>query len=223
MTLSDSPERRGLDMRMAAALFITLSVSIPLAASAEPAPSTMTAPILGQIVSFSLPAGFTLQKEQSNSTQYFRGAFLKGETVDTWSQTITVTGAKNVDVDPTKSAQFIAANIASDIQKHCPETFSVKPMGPTTIDGQDAFVAIASCGKVKSGASEHSETALMITIKSAQAIYTIQWAERTPSNAENLTIDEAKWKGRLEKLIPIRVCPIVPGEKAPYPSCVNKK
>jgi hypothetical protein len=210
-------------MRMAAALFIALLVSIPSAASAEPAPTTMIAPILGQIVGFSLPAGFTLQKEDSNGAQYFRGAFLKGETADTWSQMITITGAKNANIDPTKSAQFIAANIAGDIRKHCPETFSVKPMGPTKIDGQDAFVAIASCGKVKTGAAEHSETALMITIKSAQAIYTIQWAERTPSNAENLTIDEDKWKGRLEKLIPIRVCPIVPGEKAPYPSCVNKK
>src|SRR6185312_13467211 len=210
-------------MRTAAALFITLCVLIPSTASAEPAPTTMTAPILGQIVSFSLPAGFTLQKEDSNGTQYFRGAFLKGETADTWSQMITITGAKNADIDPTKSAQFIAANIAGDIRKHCPDTFSVKPMGPTKIDGQDAFVAVASCGKVQTGASEHSETALMITIKSAQAIYTIQWAERTPSNAENLTIDENKWKGRLEKLVPIHVCPIVPGEKAPYPSCVNSK
>jgi hypothetical protein len=27
---------------------------------------------------------------------------------------------------------------------------------------------------------------------------------------------------RLQKLAPLRVCPIVPGEAPPYPSCVGK-
>jgi hypothetical protein len=35
-------------------------------------------------------------------------------------------------------------------------------------------------------------------------------------------IDEAKWRERLRQLQPIRFCPIVPGEAAPYPSCVGK-
>jgi hypothetical protein len=185
---------------------------------ADAAPSSFIEPILGQLVGFNLPAGFEMGQVQSNADQYFRGAFLKGETEKTWTQMITITGAK--DADPKKSAQFVAAHISSSIQRQCPDTFSVKPMGPTKIDGQDAFVAIASCGKV--GADKHSETALMITIRGAKAIYTVQWAERTPSNAENLTIDESKWKGRLEKLIPFRVCPVVAGEKAPYPSCGRK-
>jgi hypothetical protein len=207
--------------RLAITLLAALSGSIGTAAYAEPAPkpasSTVIAPVLGQLVSFTLPAGFTMQKEQSSSLQYFHGGFLKGETADTWTQMVAITAGKNMDPDPKKTAQFIAANIANDIKKHCPDTFSVKPLGPSKIDGQDAFVAITSCGKV--GADKHSETALTVTIKGANAIYSIQWAERAPSNAENLTIDENKWKGRLKQLIPFHVCPIVAGEKAPYPSC----
>jgi hypothetical protein len=211
--------------RLAVALLAALSGSIGSAAYAEPAPkpasSTVIAPILGQIVSFTLPAGFVMQKEQSSSQQYFHGGFLKGETAETWTQMIAITGGKSADTDPKKTAQFIAANIANDIKKHCPDTFSVKPLGPSKIDDRDAFVAITSCGKV--GSDAHSETALTVTIKGAEAIYTVQWAERTPSNAENLTIDEDKWKGRLKQLIPFHVCPIVAGEKAPYPSCGSSK
>ena len=122
-------------MRLAAALLIAISGSVGSAAFAEPAPkpasSTVIAPILGQLVSFTLPAGFVMQKEQSNTMQYFHGGFLKGETADTWTQMIAVTAGKNMDPDPKKTAQFIAANIANDIHKHRPDTFSVKPLGPS--------------------------------------------------------------------------------------------
>ena len=33
---------------------------------------------------------------------------------------------------------------------------------------------------------------------------------------------EAKWQARLRQLQPIRICPIQPGERAPYPSCASK-
>jgi hypothetical protein len=31
------------------------------------------------------------------------------------------------------------------------------------------------------------------------------------------------WRGRLRELMPIRLCAIVPGEAAPYPSCLQQK
>lgn len=204
-------------MRLAVTLVVALTGSISTWAFATGASSAFTEPVFGQIVGFTLPAEFEMQKADSNDDQYFRGAFLKGETTKTWTQMITISGAKDVENDPKKSAQFIAANIAGSIRKQCPDTFSVKPLGPTKIDGQDAFVAITSCGKV--GPDKHSETALTVTIKAPKAIYTIQWAERTPSSAENLVIDAAKWKDRLKQMVPFRVCPVVAGEKPPYPSC----
>jgi hypothetical protein len=191
--------------------------------AAAPAAFTAISPIFSQLVMFSLPASFTTVFEQPSNAQYIREAVLKGETVDKWSQMITVTGAKGLAVNPQVSAQSVAANIASGFKRACPETFAVKPMGGTRISGQDAFVAVASCGKVDTSAETHSETALIVSIKGARDVYTIQWAERTAASAENLTIDEALWKERLAKLAPIHVCPIVPGETAPYPSCVNQR
>lgn len=204
-------------MRFASALLAAFSGLAGSAAIADTPSSTIIAPVLGQLVGFTLPDGFVIQKEDADAARYFRPALLKGENSNNWTQMISITGVKDTDKDPTKNAQFIAANISSSIQKLCPDTFSVKPFGPTTIDGQDAFVAVTSCGKIEP--DKHSETALTVAIKAREAVYTIQWAERAPTNAENLTIDESKWKARLKQMVPFRICPVVAGEKAPYPSC----
>jgi hypothetical protein len=212
-------------MRKLSIVLFLLSSLAASAGHAEPVKQNgfrTISPIFSQLVMFSLPAEFTTVNEQSNDHQYIREAVLKGETVDQWSQMITVTGAKGLATEPQISAQYFAAQIAGGFQKACPNTFSVKPMGEVKISEHDAFVAVASCGKVDTSADKHSETALIVAIKGVADVYTIQWAVRTPSSAENLTIDEAVWKQRLEKLTPIHVCPIIPGEKPPYPSCVNK-
>ena len=212
-------------MRKLSIVLFLLSSLAASAGHAEPVKQngfTTISPIFSELVMFSLPAEFTTVNDQSNDHQYIREAVLKGETVDQWSQMITVTGAKGLATEPQMSAQYFAAQIAGGFQKACPNTFSVKPMGEVKISEHDAFVAVASCGKVDTSADKHSETALIVAIKGVADVYTIQWAVRTPSSAENLTIDEAVWKQRLEKLTPIHVCPIIPGEKPPYPSCVNK-
>ena len=85
----------------------------------------------------------------------------------------------------------------------------------------EAYAAVAGCGKV--GADGHSETALIIAVKGSSDAYTIQWAERTAPASSGGDIDEAKWQGRLHELMPIRLCAIVPGEAAPYPSCLQQK
>jgi hypothetical protein len=58
-------------------------------------------------------------------------------------------------------------------------------------------------------------------VKGAADAYTVQWAERAA--ASDAAIDEAVWRGRLHELMPIRLCAIVPGEAAPYPSCLAQK
>jgi hypothetical protein len=103
----------------------------------------------------------------------------------------------------------------------CPDSFAAQGFGPTKFGDHDAYVAVASCGRVESSADKHSEVALILTVKGSADYYTLQWAERTPASSKPV-IDEAKWKERLRHLQPIRLCPIVPGEAAPYPSCVNK-
>jgi hypothetical protein len=58
-------------------------------------------------------------------------------------------------------------------------------------------------------------------VKGSSDYYTLQWAERA-APVDRPAVDDAKWPERLRLLQPIRLCPIVPGEAAPYPSCVGK-
>ena len=62
---------------------------------------------------------------------------------------------------------------------------------------------------------------LIIAIKGERDYYTIQWAERSGASTTPIQFDEKKWMERLKRLTPVKLCPIVPGETAPYPSCVG--
>ena len=68
----------------------------------------------------------------------------------------------------------------------------------------------------------NSATALIVAVKGSADYYTLQWAERAPTSAK-APIGEARWLARLRLLQPIRVCPIVAGERLPYPSCASPK
>ena len=188
-------------------------------------PISMTAisPIFGELVAFSLPANFRTVHENSNANNYIREAVLAGETVQRWTQMITVTGHKGMAANPAAMPQRFANLIAGGFNKACPETFSGSAFGDTKIDGHDAFVVVVACGKVKAVGDEHSETALIMAIKGLSDYYTLQWAERGRAIASAPKIDAATWKLRADALQPVRRCTIVPGEKAPYPSCIGRK
>jgi hypothetical protein len=193
----------------------------PAQKRAPPTSYTAISPIFGQLVSFSTPIGFVPAFENTKDAFYIREAVPRGETAQQWTQMITVTGARGAATNPNFNAQGLAAAIAGGFKKACPETFAAKGFGATKFGAQDGFVAVAACGKLNSSADGHSETALIIAVKGSTDGYTIQWAERGPQQATVAVIDEAKWQGRLRALTPIRLCPIVPGEAAPYPSCVG--
>ena len=194
----------------------------PAAKTALPPSYTVISPIFGQLVRFSLPSTFVAAHEKVNGPSYIREAVLKGETAKAWTQMITVTGAKGAAGNPQVTPEDFALSIAAGFKRACPDTFAVKPFGAQKFGDQDGFVAVAGCGRVESSADKHGETALIIAVKGSADYYTIQWAERAPSSADKPAIDEAKWQERLSKSKPIRFCPIVPGEAAPYPSCVNR-
>lgn len=195
---------------------------IPLAASAEqPRAFTAISPIFGQLVSFSMPTTFVAASEKTTAANYIREAVLKGETVNRWTQMITVTGAKGLAGNAKVTPETFAGSIAGGFKNACPDTFVAEGFGATSFGGQDAYVAVASCGRVDSSPDKHSETALMVAIKGSADYYTVQWAERAGSSGKT-AIDAARWQARLRQLQPIRLCPIVPGETAPYPSCLGK-
>jgi hypothetical protein len=194
------------------------------AAAQSPAPSAFTviSPIFGQLVTFSLPASFVTVFENTNGPNYIREAVPKGETAKSWTQMITVTGAKGAAGNAKASPEIFAGSMVGGFKSACPETFAAHGFGPTKFGDQDAYVAVASCGRVEASADKHSEVALIVTVKGSTDYYTLQWAERGPPAGRG-AIDEAKWLARLRQLQPIRLCPIVPGETAPYPSCVGRK
>jgi hypothetical protein len=183
----------------------------------------MISPIFGQLVMLSLPKGFTTVFEDTSGSVYTREAVLDGESVERWSQMITVTGAKGLAANPRVTAQSFLEQIAGGFKNACPDTFSVKGLGALKISGRDAFIALAACGTVASDGSAHSESALLVAIKGTTDYYTVQWAERGPASARPMSFDEAMWKERFDKLGPIKLCPIKPGEAPPYPSCANRK
>jgi hypothetical protein len=193
------------------------------AAAQRPTPSVFTviSPIFGQLVTYSLPTGFVTAFENTNGPSYIREAVLKGETTKSWTQMITVTGAKGAAGNAKVSPESAAASMVGGFKSACPDSFAAQGFGPTKFGDHDAYVAVASCGRVESSADKHSEVALIVTVKGSADYYTLQWAERGPA-AGRSAIDEAKWLARLRQLQPIRLCPIVPGEPAPYPSCVGK-
>ncbi len=202
------------------------SPAAPKTAPSKPAmpPSyTLISPIFGQLVRFSMPSTFAPASfEKTNGPSYIREAVLKGETVSAWTQMITVTGAKDVAGNPQVTPQSFAVSMAAGFKKACPDTFAVKPFGAVKFGDQDGFVAVVGCGRIETTPDKHGETALIIAVKGSADYYTIQWAERAPSSTDKPAVDEAKWKERLDKLKPIRFCPIVPGEAMPYRSCVGK-
>ncbi|XSC46718.1 hypothetical protein ACF1BQ_013935 [Bradyrhizobium sp. RDT10] len=120
---------------------------------------------------------------------------------------------------PKATPETFAGSIVGGFRSACPESFAAHGFGPTRFGDQDAYVALASCGSV--GTDRYGETALIVAVKGRSDCYTLQWAERTPA-AGKPAIDEAKWQERLRQLQPIRFCPIVPGEAAPYPNCATK-
>jgi hypothetical protein len=89
------------------------------------------------------------------------------------------------------------------------------------ICGNDAFIAVVGCGRAGNGADVRSETALIVAISGSADIYTVQWAERGAATAK-VDVEAARWQDRLRRLAPMKLCAIVVGEKAPYPSCIGK-
>jgi hypothetical protein len=208
--------------RMMPAVALTASLLLAVAAQAQaPDAFRVISPIFGQLVSFAMPSNFTVAFENTKGGHYIREAVLKGETPERWTQMITVTGEKGMTLTKGSSPELFAGTIAGGYRAACPDSFAARPFGETRFGRFEGFVAVIGCGRIDSGETRHSETALLITLKGASDYYTIQWAERGPESDEPSVNDE-RWQARLRDLNPIDLCPIVSGEAAPYPSCVDK-
>ncbi|MBA5637887.1 hypothetical protein H3H37_12565 [Duganella sp. LX20W] len=181
------------------------------------------APIFGQLLMTAFPPGFTTVFEKTNGGHYIREAVLQGETVDKWTEMLTITADKGLAANVNLSPQKFAEIKAGGFKNACPTSFNAKVLGEGKISGYDGFVVVLSCGTSPASAGETSESTLEVIIKGESDYYTIQWAKRDEKSATPIDIKPAEWTQRFHLLAPIKLCPIIPGEAAPYPSCIDQK
>jgi hypothetical protein len=185
---------------------------------------TAVSPVFHELVAFSLPPEFKSQNatyEHNNGAFYIREHVPEGESVDKWTQMITVTAAKDLASNPNATPRGFVSSLANGFRNHCPDTFATIEIGPQSVGAHEGFAIVASCGHVQSGAQAFSESAIILAIKGSADMYSIQWARRGAGSTSPMQLDSGYWTKQLARLQPIRLCPIVPGESAPYASCVG--
>jgi hypothetical protein len=178
-------------------------------------------PVFSQLLATSFPQNFKTIFENTKGQQYIREAVLEGEDEKKWTQMITVTGYKDLVTNPNVTPRKFVDNMAGGFKRACPGSFNASIFSEEKINGFDSFMAVLSCGTSPTTAGKTSESAIILAIKGEKDYYTIQWAERMEPSSSPIAIDKAKWAERFKKLSPIKLCPIVPGEGAPYVSCVG--
>ena len=214
-------ERAG---RTGGALLVPVALAAGSLAMAEP-PLTAVTPVFTQLVMFSLPAEFKSSKptyEKNSGSFYIREQVPEGETLGKWSRMITLTATSGLASNPSATPQAMLARMTAGFQRNCPETFSSAAPGAQRVDGYDAYEVIVSCGRLQSDKQAYSESAIMLTLKGSNDYYTLQWTERGRDSGQPVAIDVGYWTKQLARLNPIKLCPIVAGEAAPYQSCVQR-
>ena len=176
-------------------------------------------PVFHRLVAFSLPPAFKVSFERTSGNIYVREHVPEGETVDEWSRMISLSGVQGMAYNPAATPQAYLLALARGFQRHCPETYVALDLGPQPVAREPSFATVVSCGRVTSGGKARSETSVMLVIKGTDDFYALQWTEHGPDSSHPLALDGKYWSARLAQLGPVQLCPIVPGEGPPYPSC----
>jgi hypothetical protein len=179
------------------------------------------APIFSQLVYFRVPANFVSVFEERHDVRYIHEWVLLGESVSNWTQIITLTGAQNFRLrHPEATPKAFARAIATGFHRRCPTSFSAKGIYEGQLNAQDTFIMVVGCGNAPTNAG-HSETAVIAVVKGKKDFYTLHWAQRTDATPTPPDIDVGLWVRRFKSLMPLKLCPIVAGERPPYPSCAG--
>lgn len=85
------------------------------------------APIFSQLVYFHAPDNFVSVFENTHGDRYIHEWVLPGESVSSWTQMLTVTGAQDASAKhPGATPEAFASGIASGFQRACPSSFTAK-------------------------------------------------------------------------------------------------
>lgn len=193
---------------------LSVFVMAGLLASALPANAqevTATARVYDRIAAFALPEGFLGAYENEEGGSYLLEFVPEGESVEGWSEMITLSGAKGLAVQMPAPLD-VAAAIGAGFRESCPESYRGSDEGTQQVAGGDAaHLVLFSCG----AAGAETESALILVVISGEAVFTLQWAERGAAVPPDADI----WLPRFDMVLSLRLCPVVEGEEPPYPSC----
>ncbi len=162
------------------------------------------APVFGRIVAFTTPDRFRPGDQQVRGPSYLLELVPRGQSVQSWGELFTLTGAQG---GPTAAA-FID-QIAAGYRNACPGSFTRRDLGTVG----KAPAAWLSCGSLPGG---YGENMVILAQRDGGTTYTLQWARRVAAGTATSKADIAE---RLAMLRRHRLCVPVPGEPAPYPSC----
>lgn len=202
-----------------------LSVVSAANAAGEPAaPQSVyhVSPVFSQIVAFKVPLDFKVVSDRADGPGYMREYVPKMESGETWTQIITLTGAKGLGGNAKVQPKDMAGTIAASYKQACPDSFRATLLDEgKTKEGYEVLIALMGCGSVPGPSGQVSEVLLLNVVKARQDMYTFQWAHRmAPMPVESL-FDVALWNQRQRSMSPIRICDPKPDEKPPYDSCVG--
>ena len=194
-------------MRLTQALTALLALTSPAFAEG----TIIVAPIYSQLVAVPVPAGFKAGFENERQGSYILELTPAGETVDAWTQMITLTGEKGAAAQMTATA--MAASIGRGYQDACPGSFAARSLPAPKVRGaSEVFAGYLGCGN----ANGVSEAMVFVVVKGAAEIYTVQWATRGKAQDKPWEADPVIWRPRADALGLTRICDKVAGETAPY-------
>lgn len=178
------------------------------------------APVFAQLVTYPLPQGFVPAHEAAAEGQYIHESIPAGETLQVWSQMMTLTGLQGAGGFPPSD---FALMMLQGYESACPESFAASPLGMPEVPGaRGGFAVHMSCGTVAGQFPARSEEMLLVVLAGAEDLYTVQWAERGPPQAGPLPFDADRWAVRYLALSDgLALCTPVPGEGPPFPSCTG--
>ena len=182
----------------------------------------MVMPIFSQILLAPRPSGFNMVYENTQGRQYISEMVPAGENAKRWTKMFTISGARDLAANPNLTPQIFANGMAAGFKHMCPYSFSALGVSANRIDGYEAFTLILSCGVSQAAPAPRSEAALISVIKGERDYFTLQWAERGAPSSRPVPIDFGKWSEKYQKLAMVRLCCRIPGEAAPYPSCISR-
>lgn len=182
-----------------------------------------TAPVYGHVVVFAMPPGFEPAHEAEGEGSYILELLPRGQTLQDWSEMVTLTGAQGLrpalGLTASELVDWGLDQLARGYQDGCTAPIIAEVFNDAPPPGAaDAALAHLGCPETRS--TGKSEQMMFWVAAAGDDLYTLQWAERGPADA-GLAFDPPRWFDRFDLLKELALCVPATGEQAPYASCLD--